>query len=608
MKLFVFILFLGLALADPEAQYLYNYAPSYAYPVDASNVQHHAQDGFGQYHYGYSSPTSGKTETKTADGVVQGSYRYIDANGILQTVNYISDALGFRVSATNLPQAPSAAIEPKVAYVEAAPIEAVEAVEAAQPVAVAAPQQQITVPYHYNYAPSYYYNPLQAPVQQTYQYVHQPVPYVHQPVQAVEQPEVNAEEVLDIRTGYDAAVPVQAAVQATIPVQAAVPVQAVVPAPVQVPVISKYHAQDEFGQYQFGYADAYSNRNENRDLNGVVSGSYNYVDANGVPQTVNYIADHQGFRAQGTTIQFDAKAAPLPVEDTPEVVAARAAHLKAYAAAAKLTEDNYVYAAAAPVLLDLPKPVEDTPEVLAAREAHLKAVAELKAKQIVYEAPVDALAPVEAPVVDYVPAVVPVQAPVSAPVQVYAQAPVQAPVQFVVQAPVSAPVQVYAQAPVEAPVQVAVQAPVQVPVPAPYVYAQAPVQQSVPTQVYTAPVASSTPLVYAPTYGYNAASQVQATQFHAQDVFGNYNYGYSNGNSAKHESKGPDGITRGSYSYVDANGLVQVVNYISDAAGFRVQATNLPQAPVAAPVEAHVVPEVKAINEPEEAVLDIRRN
>ena len=45
------------------------------------------------------------------------------------------------MSATNLPQAPSAAIEPKVAYVEAAPIEAVEAVEAAQPVAVAAPQQ-----------------------------------------------------------------------------------------------------------------------------------------------------------------------------------------------------------------------------------------------------------------------------------------------------------------------------------------------------------------------------------------------------------------------------------------------------------------------------------
>ena len=35
----MFILFLGLALADPEAQYLYNYAPSYAYPVDASNVQ-----------------------------------------------------------------------------------------------------------------------------------------------------------------------------------------------------------------------------------------------------------------------------------------------------------------------------------------------------------------------------------------------------------------------------------------------------------------------------------------------------------------------------------------------------------------------------------------
>ena len=40
---------------------------------------------------------------KTADGVTRGSYSYIDANGILQSVNYISDAMGFRVAATNLP-------------------------------------------------------------------------------------------------------------------------------------------------------------------------------------------------------------------------------------------------------------------------------------------------------------------------------------------------------------------------------------------------------------------------------------------------------------------------------------------------------------------------
>ena len=29
---------------------------------------------------------------------------YVDGNNVIQTVNYVSDALGFRVTATNLPQ------------------------------------------------------------------------------------------------------------------------------------------------------------------------------------------------------------------------------------------------------------------------------------------------------------------------------------------------------------------------------------------------------------------------------------------------------------------------------------------------------------------------
>jgi hypothetical protein len=44
---------------------------------------------------------------KTADGVVRGSYSYVDANNIVQTVNYISDDFGFRVAATNLPVGPT---------------------------------------------------------------------------------------------------------------------------------------------------------------------------------------------------------------------------------------------------------------------------------------------------------------------------------------------------------------------------------------------------------------------------------------------------------------------------------------------------------------------
>merc|ERR1712158_58824 len=73
---------------------------------------------------------------------------------------------------------------------------------------------------------------------------------------------------------------------------------------------------------------------------GVTTGSYQYVDANGLVQTVNYIADDvNGFRVQGTNLPV-AGAANLPapvfegvqVADTEEVVAAKAAFAEAYAA------------------------------------------------------------------------------------------------------------------------------------------------------------------------------------------------------------------------------------------------------------------------------------
>ena len=72
---------------------------------------------------------------------------------------------------------------------------------------------------------------------------------------------------------------------------------------------------------------------------------------------------------------------------------------------------------------------------------------------------------------------------------------------------------------------------------------------------------------------------------------GQYNYGYSNENSAKQEFRTADGIVQGSYSYVDGNGIVQTVNYVSDEGGFRVAATNLPVGPgPAAPVQQPLVP------------------
>merc|ERR1712243_511878 len=70
-------------------------------------------------------------------------------------------------------------------------------------------------------------------------------------------------------------------------------------------------------------------------------------------------------------------------------------------------------------------------------------------------------------------------------------------------------------------------------------------------------------------------------QFHSQDEFTNFAHGYSNIYSAKHEQGNAAlGLVSGSYSYVDANGQLQTTNYQADALGFRVQATNLPVAPV----------------------------
>merc|ERR1712024_287928 len=85
----------------------------------------------------------------------------------------------------------------------------------------------------------------------------------------------------------------------------------------------------------------------------------------------------------------------------------------------------------------------------------------------------------------------------------------------------------------------------------------------------------------------------QTSQFQSQDEFGNLAYGYANHNSAKQETGNTYGGVTGSYSYTDANGLIQTVNYIADGLGFRVQATNLPVAPVAElaqPVHEYTLP------------------
>merc|ERR1712001_155397 len=86
------------------------------------------------------------------------------------------------------------------------------------------------------------------------------------------------------------------------------------------------------------------------------------------------------------------------------------------------------------------------------------------------------------------------------------------------------------------------------------------------------PYAAAPYAAYAP---YSAGSQ-----FHAQDEFGNLNYGYTNINSVKQEVGNAYGGVTGGYSYVDATGALQRVEYVADGLGFRVADSRLPVAPV----------------------------
>ena len=209
-QFFCSVLSLSLAVPAPDASPA-AYASDYTNYIPVEEVpssQYHAQDDHGQYNYGFASADQVKQEVKTADGVIRGGYSYVDANGITQSVNYIADALGFRVAASNLP----------VHNVEA-PV-----AETAAPVVTPVVQPAMTPNVDFSYLP----------YAQAYDY------------------------------------------QAASVVQAA-------PAPVAIPVVaavapavdgSQYHAQDEFGQYSFGYKDPNSVRQEVKTADGVVRGAY----------------------------------------------------------------------------------------------------------------------------------------------------------------------------------------------------------------------------------------------------------------------------------------------------------------------------------------------
>merc|ERR1712183_1025004 len=155
--------------------------------------------------------------------------------------------------------------------------------------------------------------------------------------------------------GVPVAEPAPVATYAPVVAPAAVPAPVAVPSPV---VSSQFHSQDEFGNLAHGYNTLNIAKHEEGNAYLGVTGSYTYIDANGIPQTTNYIADGLGFRVQATN---------LPVAPAlPEVAPLEAPVFDLKAPVFDLKAP--IFEGKAPVFnLVGPAPVEDTEEVKAAK-------------------------------------------------------------------------------------------------------------------------------------------------------------------------------------------------------------------------------------------------
>jgi len=94
------------------------------------------------------------------------------------------------------------------------------------------------------------------------------------------------------------------------------------------PLFGQYRSQDELGAYAFGYHGGPSSRAEVRDHFGIVRGAYNLIGADGEVQRVQYVSDALGYRLLTPTYYAS------PVQETPEVLAAKEKLAAAYKSAA----------------------------------------------------------------------------------------------------------------------------------------------------------------------------------------------------------------------------------------------------------------------------------
>merc|ERR1711963_420055 len=96
------------------------------------------------------------------------------------------------------------------------------------------------------------------------------------------------------------------------------------------------------------------------------------------------------------------------------------------------------------------------------------------------------------------------------------------------------------------------------------------------------------------------AGEEVSQQYHSQDEFGNYSYGYANNNSEKQEvGNTRSGQVKGHYTYVDGAGRNRRVDYVADNNGFRAAGDGINKIKREAEPEAEPEAEAKAEAEAE---------
>ncbi|CAH0388770.1 unnamed protein product [Bemisia tabaci] len=151
----------------------------------------------------------------------------------------------------------------------------------------------------------------------------------------------------------------------------AAPIAPIAPIAPVAAVKTQYHSQDELGQASYGHSEPFQAHSAVQDAAGNKVGSYSYVDPHGAVHQTNYVADSLGYRVAANDLPV-APAGPGPVvpAETPEVVAAKAAHFAEHAAALSRARRSAYWGPQALPVVTPSGHLADTPEVAAAKAAH----------------------------------------------------------------------------------------------------------------------------------------------------------------------------------------------------------------------------------------------